>query len=1020
MKSSRLQKTVAFALFLATALTLTAARKGAKKAARHKVVTKAPVASAPAAPAPPAGTARFQIYLSPPGVADDSGEPSIGSNWTKEAINHNTNLNLTTNNIANGGTSLYFGGFSPAMTKVTWDDCSSPAGTLWENKPLLSASTPRAAGDPILFTDSEFGRTFVAQLEGLTPAGATIDITDDDGDTFIPSDGVVPSDIDHETIGGGQYNPNAVPPPPPHPAYPNAIYYASQSVTDARALRSDNGGLVFSPAAAPMFTVADCAGLHGHLKVSPADGTVYVPDFACGGNGALHNGGKQGLAVSVDNGETWTVHTIPDSSTSGVIQTPVTPDGPQTRDPAVAVGTDGTVYFAYQAADGKSMVAVSQDKGVTWAPSVDLGASVINGGPVLVGTFQAATAGDGDRAAVAFLGTETGGDNWDCGQGNTCSSPRTDFTGTWYLYVSVTYDRGQTWTTQNVTPGDPVQRGGICGGGTCRNLLDFMDARTDKEGRILVGYPDGCISAGCIAGDKNNDGKVDGNDNDFTAKGGIARQSGGKRLFAALDSSTVEPAVPGAPMVTATFGAGNVVNLTWPVPDNGGSAILGYHVYRKNGAGPFTLIATTTVNNFTDATPPSETNMYHVTAFNDQGDGPYCTDVTPAVVVLPDICKLPGALADNDLNADGSDNDGGQNTPPPDVGMNIKQLFVAEPFLGTGVNAVEFTFVVDPNATGTPAPNSEWYIIWNRVHTDNNTNFDRWYVRMKTDAAGATSFDYGMFSVALNPTDPNIGANQPTSIGAADSGSYDPTAGIIRIVLKDSKLDTAGGLSAGQALTMIDTRTYFGSQGTPTRTQTTANDIALNGAYTLSGNCAPPTVPVLSVVSALTHGSSTGEFDIPLPYTGHTADKGIECRKSDTYQVIFTFVNPLSSVGSLDHTGNLTIDNAHTGINSSNPVEYIVTMTGVDDMQAITLTLNNIADTAGNTTTSLTATMNLLVGDVNASTVVDGNDVSDVQGHTRQRVDKTNFVYDVNLSGLIDGNDVSTVQGLTRSMMRPH
>src|SRR5436190_15017074 len=216
------------------------------------------------ATAPP-GTPRFFSYMAPQGVADSSGEPSIGSNWTREAISNNHNVNGSINSIPNGGTSLYFGGFSPAMAKVTWDDCSSPAGALWENKPLLSANTPRAAGDPILFTDHDTGRTFCGQLEGLTPAGCTIDITDNDGDSFIPSDGVIPSDVDHETIGGGRYH---SPLPNPGPVYQNAIYYASQSVGEARALRSDNGGLVFSPAAAPMFAITDCAGLHGHIKVS--------------------------------------------------------------------------------------------------------------------------------------------------------------------------------------------------------------------------------------------------------------------------------------------------------------------------------------------------------------------------------------------------------------------------------------------------------------------------------------------------------------------------------------------------------------------------------------------------------------------------------------------------------------------------------------------------------------------------------------------------------------------------------
>src|SRR4029077_13549728 len=214
-------------------------------------------------PTPVGGTPRFFTYMSPQGVGDSAGEPSIGSNWTKEAIDHNHNVNGSLNNISNGGTSLYFGGFLPDMLKVTWDDCSSPAGIMWDQKPLVSASTPRAAGDPILFTDRFTGRTFACQLEGLTPAGSTIDITDNDGDSFTPSDGVVPSDVDHETIGGGHYH---SPLPNPNPVYQNAIYYASQSIAEARALRSDNGGFLFSQVAAPMFTINDCSGLHGHIK----------------------------------------------------------------------------------------------------------------------------------------------------------------------------------------------------------------------------------------------------------------------------------------------------------------------------------------------------------------------------------------------------------------------------------------------------------------------------------------------------------------------------------------------------------------------------------------------------------------------------------------------------------------------------------------------------------------------------------------------------------------------------------
>src|SRR5437868_4736884 len=56
---------------------------------------------------------RFMNYLSPPGIGDSAGEPSIGSNWTKEQIFTNHNVNGSTNSIPNGGSTLYFGGFLP-------------------------------------------------------------------------------------------------------------------------------------------------------------------------------------------------------------------------------------------------------------------------------------------------------------------------------------------------------------------------------------------------------------------------------------------------------------------------------------------------------------------------------------------------------------------------------------------------------------------------------------------------------------------------------------------------------------------------------------------------------------------------------------------------------------------------------------------------------------------------------------------------------------------------------------------
>jgi hypothetical protein len=166
---------------------------------------------------------------------------------------------------------------------------------------------------------------------------------------------------------------------------------------------------------------------------------------------------------------------------------------------------------------------------VTWSAIRDLGATFA----IQNAQFPTVIAGDNDRAACAFLGTTTGGDD-----------QRSTFTGVWYLYVAFTYDGGASWTTVNATPNDPVQRGCIwLGGGSnkCRNLLDFMDIAIGPDGRVYVGFADGCIGA-CVSGGSNS----------YTALATIARQSAGNTLFAAFDPTpSATPAATATPTVTA-------------------------------------------------------------------------------------------------------------------------------------------------------------------------------------------------------------------------------------------------------------------------------------------------------------------------------------------------------------------------------------------------------------------------------------------------------------------------------------
>jgi hypothetical protein len=484
-------------------------------ASAHAVVTLTTAArpTAPPPPPPPApGAPTFVNYAAPedctapntpPGCIQPAlgsttasthaaGEPSIGVNWNTgkafiEAGNH--------------------------TLRVTFNDSVTPATAFWEDQRSPFA---RVSLDPILFTDDgHFGgtnRTFSSQLNGVT---SELSFTDDDGNGWLPTQGSgQPTGVDHQSVGGGPY---AVPAPSVN-TYPHAIYYCSQDIVTAFCSRSDDGGLTFGPGL-PIYiftTVSGvdrpvasgtCGGLHGHVRVSP-DGTAYVPNEKCmDANGVS----RPGVAVSADNGLTWVVRTVPDAQS-------ISPGS----DPSIAAGANNTIYLGYVNVDGHAKIAVSQDRGLHWSKSKDAGTPF--------GTqnaeFAEVIAGDNNRAAFAYLGTPTAGD-----------TQSADFLGIWHLYIAFTYNTGRTWTTVDATPSDPVQRGCIWNSGgsnPCRNLLDFNDITVDKFGRVLVGYADGCTGS-CV-----NDVSQNATTGPATAQDAlatIARQVGGRGLFAALDGT---------------------------------------------------------------------------------------------------------------------------------------------------------------------------------------------------------------------------------------------------------------------------------------------------------------------------------------------------------------------------------------------------------------------------------------------------------------------------------------------------
>jgi hypothetical protein len=530
--------------------------------------------------------------------------------------------------------SIFYLGFLETM-RLRVDDRTSPGLETWELK--SGTLNSKATMDPILVADPDTGRIFAQQL--IFGEGQSFtEYSDDDGETWQPSEGGGQrSGADHQSLAVGPYPPGLR---PLTASYPNAVYYCSQDVALVYCSRSDDGGVTFGPGV-PIYTVADCQGLHGHVKVAP-DGTVYVPVAGCPSSLVSSTTSQPAVVVSQDAGLTWKIRKVTTAAPGS---------GGHGSDPSLGIARDGTVYLSYvDARDNHIHQVRSRSRGLTWERDVDLGA--LTG--ITAAQFPAVVAGDPQRAAVAFFGTTYTGDGVD-------TAP--NFEGTWQLFVAATYDGGLTYHVVDTTPGDPIQKGGICADGFCRNLLDFFDASIDATGRIVVGYEDGCVG-GCPRGMPGT----------FSDQAVIARQSGGRRLLAAFDPA--EPTRPGAPRIEG-YRTADFALIEWPEPDNGASPIRHYRVYRGTAPGAEKRIATLPASKraFVDTKlDPGSTYFYRVSATNANGESAGGNTLALSVgtnAPAPEAaCTLPGLLAAVDRV--------GEPEAAP-LTRDIEAIFVAEP-----------------------------------------------------------------------------------------------------------------------------------------------------------------------------------------------------------------------------------------------------------------------------------------------------------------------------------------------------
>ena len=382
------------------------------------------------------GTQVFNNYGSPPGFQtrdgaqrQNSGEPTTGADRTTGKI-------------------MYMAGTQ--VSQLGFNTSSAPPAVTWND--VTPAQLANLSEDSILFTNSQTNRTWAEDFLLNGGCNANMAFTDTDGgpgggptaaatnSAWTPEQCPFAEGPDHPSVGAGPY----------HGAVPvgatdakEAVYYCSQNVlvaAGAECTTSTSGGLTWGAPVHLFGSGTPCNSIHGHIRVSP-DGTMYVPQGSCSGH--------QGMAISQDNGATFTYSVVLDTTTTGA------------TDPSVAADRANNLYFGYQdggiAAHPASLpkITVSTDHGATWGPSVNVGTQF----GIQNVVFPEVIAGDPGRAAFAFLGTTTGGDY---------QLPA--FTGVWYLYIAYTYDGGASWQVVNATPNDPVQRGCVDNGGATGHL----------------------------------------------------------------------------------------------------------------------------------------------------------------------------------------------------------------------------------------------------------------------------------------------------------------------------------------------------------------------------------------------------------------------------------------------------------------------------------------------------------------------------------------------------------------------
>ena len=158
-----------------------------------------------------------------------------------------------------------------------------------------------------------------------------------------------------------------------------------------------------------------------------------------------------------------------------------------------------------------------------------------------------------------------------------------------------------------------------------------------------------------------------------------------------------------------------------------------------------------------------------------------------------------------------------------------------------------------------------------------------------------------------------------------------------------------------------------------------------------------------TAVSRKDHGSA-GTFDIDLPLVG---EPGVECRNSGgNHTLVITFSNTVVSGNAAVTSGIGSVAGSPTFAGNT----MTVNLTGVTDVQKITVTLSNVTDSFAQVLPDTAVSVNMLIGDTTGNKTVSASDVAQTKGQSGVPVTAVNFREDINASGTVTASDVAQVK----------